>query len=100
MRFPHAVDPMTTEDEQDRLNRAAEAQRWEDEAMLKARFYRELPTAATAAATAFSADLPIEWPDDSLEWRCAQHAADYGWPAVFRILADAIYAHDDAINRR
>lgn len=96
MRFPSAVDPMT-EDPRDREDREAEQKRFEDErALLEA--FQENPYAAVKACECAYVD---GWHGLSdLADHAHFFAADYGWPAVFRVLAMAIHAYDDAQARR
>jgi hypothetical protein len=103
MRFPSAVDPMT-EDPRDREDREAELRRFKDERAFCELCQFNPYIAANAVAFAY-ASFPVSEPDRDEYGRrimsgASAFAADYGWPAVFRILAAAIHAYDDAQARR
>jgi hypothetical protein len=94
MRFPHAVDPMT-EDPRDREDREAEQQRFEDEQALLAVMRFNPFLAAKDVVGVYAGD---QW--TIVGDMAAAFAADYGWPAVFRVLAAAIHAYGDATHVR
>jgi ATP-dependent exoDNAse (exonuclease V) beta subunit len=95
MRFTNAVDPMT-EDPRDRDDREAELQREADEQALLEACQEQPFTAAEAIARTYAYGSTVLM----ISRQAQAFAADYGWPAVFRVLAAAIHAYDDAQARR
>lgn len=91
------IDPMT-EDPRELEERAAEATRHEDERTLCDRLKENVYVGGLVCSMAFHDDTYAK--PDTQASAVKDFAADYGWPAVFRVLAQAIHEHEQFIDRR